>query len=97
MGIQFQMQMLAWTLFILLIDKIGLVELIAHSIAMNVLMIAVMPVAGMSIAVSVLVGQRLGAADSDAAERVTFSEIHLAALFFYLRRNYAGCSAGMVY
>jgi multidrug resistance protein, MATE family len=81
-GVQVQMQSLAWTLFVLLIGKIGLFELIAHSIAMNVFMIVVMPVVGMSVAVSVLVGQRLGAGDADAAERVTFSAIHLAAVFF---------------
>ena len=37
---------------------------------------------GMSIAVSVLVGQRLGGADSASAERATLSAVHLAAVFF---------------
>ena len=82
LGLQFQMQMLAWTLFVLLIGKIGIAELTAHSIAMNVFMIIVMPVAGMSIAVSVLVGQRLGAENTESAERVTYSAIHLAGIFF---------------
>ena len=49
---------------------------------MNVFMIMVMPVTGMSIAVSVLVGQRLGAGDLDSAERVTYSSIHLSLAFF---------------
>ena len=81
-GLQMQMQTLAWTMFVLLIGKIGIAELTAHSIAMNVFMIAVMPVAGMSIAVSVLVGQRLGDSNPDAAERATHSAVHLAAVFF---------------
>ena len=84
LGLQSQMQMLAWTLFVLLIGKIGVAELTAHSIAMNVFMIMVMPVAGMSIAVSVLVGQRLGAGNTESATRVTYSSIHLAGLFFVL-------------
>ena len=81
-GLQFQMQMLAWTVFVLLIGKIGVAELTAHSIAMNVFMIVVMPVAGMSIAVSVLVGQKLGAGNAASAERLTYSAIHLATVFF---------------
>jgi MATE family multidrug resistance protein len=36
----------------------------------------------MSIAVSVLVGQRLGAEDTESAERVTYSAIHLSMAFF---------------
>jgi len=81
-GIQFQLQSLAWTMFVLLIGKIGVIELTAHSIAMNVFIMAVMPMTGMSIAVSVLVGQRLGGSDPDSAERATLSAVHLAAVFF---------------
>ena len=81
-GFQAQMQMLAWTLFVLLIGKIGIAALTAHSIAMNVFMLMVMPVMGMSIAVSILAGQSLGAEDPDSAERVTYSAIHLSLLFF---------------
>jgi len=81
-GFQAQLQMLAWTLFVLLIGKIGVAALTAHSIAMNVFMLMVMPVMGMSIAVSILAGQRLGAEDPDSAERVTYSAIHLSLLFF---------------
>ena len=76
------MQVLAWTLFVLLIGRIGVAALTAHSIAMNVFMLMVMPVAGMSIAVSILVGQRLGAEDPESAERVTYSAIHLSLVFF---------------
>jgi MATE family multidrug resistance protein len=81
-GVQMQMQTLAWTLFVLLIGKIGVAELTAHSIAMNIFMLAVMPVAGMSIAVSVLVGQRLGDSNPESAQRATVSAVHLAAVFF---------------
>ena len=83
-GIQFQMQSLAWTLFVLFIGKIGVVALTAHSIAMNVFILAVMPITGMSIAVSVLVGQCLGRADSTSAEQATLSAVHIAIAFFML-------------
>jgi MATE family multidrug resistance protein len=36
----------------------------------------------MSIAVSILVGQRLGAEDPESAEQVTYSAIHLSLVFF---------------
>jgi MATE family multidrug resistance protein len=81
-GVQMQMQTLAWTLFVLLIGKIGVAELTAHSIAMNIFMLAVMPVASMSIAVSVLVGQRLGDSNPESAQRATVSAVYLAAVFF---------------
>ena len=68
--------------------EIGIVELTAHSIAMNIFMVAVMPVAGMSITVSILVGQQVGAGELEMAERVTFSAIHLATIFF----GFAGMS-----
>lgn len=81
-GIQFQMQSLAWTLFVLFIGKIGIVALTAHSIAMNIFILAVMPMAGMSIAVSILVGQCLGDDDPESAERATLSAVHIACVFF---------------
>lgn len=82
LGIQAQIGGLAATIFVLLIGKIGLAELTAHSIAMNIFMLVVMPVSGLTIAVSVLVGQRLGASDPEGAERVTYSAMHLAAVIF---------------
>ena len=83
-GVQFQMQSLAWTLFVLFIGKIGVVALTAHSIAMNIYMLAVMPMAGMSIAVSVLVGQSLGRTDPVSAEQATLSAVHIATAFFIM-------------
>lgn len=82
LGIQAQVGGLATTVFVLLIGKIGIAELTAHSIAMNIFMLAIMPVGGLTIAVSVLVGQRLGSSDPDGAERVTYSAMHLAAIVF---------------
>ena len=82
LGVQAQVSGLAATIFVLLIGRIGVAELTAHSIATNIFMLAVMPVGGLTIAVSVLVGQRLGASDPEGAERVTYSAMHLAAVVF---------------
>ena len=81
-GLQMQMQTLAWTMFVLLIGKIGVAELTAHSIAMNVFMMAVMPVSRNE-------HRRIRARRSAPrglrprrAERATHSAVHLAAVFF---------------
>lgn len=82
LGVQAQLAGLATTVFVLLIGKIGIAELTAHSIAMNIFMLATMPVGGLTTAVSVLVGQRLGSSDSEGAEGVTYSAMHMAAVVF---------------
>ncbi len=81
-GIQFLLELLAFTLFILLVGKIGLVELAASNIAFNINTLAFMPMYGMTIAVSTLVGQRLGENRPDLAERATWSAFHLGFIYF---------------
>ena len=81
-GLQIQLERLAWTVFILVIGSLGVAELTAHSIAMNVFMIVVMPMAGISAAVAVLVARRMGEGDSALAVRVTSSAMHLGSILF---------------
>lgn len=81
-GIQIQLESLAWTVFVLLIGSIGINELTAHSIVMSIFMLLVMPMAGISVAVSVLVATRIGEGNIPMAERVTHSAIHLGAVLF---------------
>ncbi len=81
-GIQFLLELFAFTLFILLVGKIGLVELAASNIAFNINTLAFMPMFGMTIAVSTLVGQRLGENRPDLAERATWSAFHLGFIYF---------------
>ena len=81
-GMQFLLEIFAFTLFILLVGKMGLVELAASNIAFNINTLAFMPMYGMSIAVSTLVGQRLGENRPDLAEKATWSAFHLALFYF---------------
>lgn len=76
-GVQFCMDMAGFAVFILLIGRIGTTELAATNIAFNVNTLAFMPMIGIGIAVSVLVGQHLGRNDPKAAERATWSGFHL--------------------
>jgi MATE family multidrug resistance protein len=81
-GLQFFLDMLGFTLFILLIGRIGKVELAATNIAFNINMLAFMPMTGLGIAIRVLVGQNLGNEDPKLAEFSTWSGTHIS--FFYM-------------
>lgn len=81
-GMQFLLEILAFTIFILLVGNIGLTELAASNIAFNINMLAFLPMYGLTIAVSILVGQRLGENKAELAERATWSAFHLALVFF---------------
>ena len=78
-GLNFLLDMTAFTLFMLIVGRVGTVELAATNLAFNINHLAFMPIIGCGIAVSTLVGQRLGRADAAAAEYCTWSGFHLAA------------------
>ncbi len=62
-SLQFTMDILAFTLFILLVGRIGLAELAATNIVLSINALAFMPSMGVSQGMSVLVGQALGRRD----------------------------------
>ncbi len=80
-GIQFFLDMLSITLFILIIGRLGTDNLAATNIAFNVNAIAFMPMIGLGITVSVLVGQYLGMNDPARAEYTVYSGLHLAVAY----------------
>ncbi|MCL2485248.1 MAG: MATE family efflux transporter [Endomicrobia bacterium] len=67
-GVQFFFDMAGFTFFILAIGKIGLLELSATNIALNINLLAFMPLIGCGITTSILVGQYLGRNKASAAE-----------------------------
>jgi MATE family multidrug resistance protein len=72
-GGQFFLDMFGFTVFILLVGRLGTEQLAATNIALNINMLAFMPMLGLGIAVSVLVGQYLGADDPERAERSVYA------------------------
>jgi multidrug resistance protein, MATE family len=60
-GIRSFIDMLAWTVFPFFVGRIGTLELAASNIAFRINVIAIFPVIGLSIAVSILTGQAQGA------------------------------------
>ncbi len=76
-GVQYCMDVAGFTVFLLLIGRLGTVELAATNIAFNINTLAFMPMIGVGIAVSILVGQSLGRNRVDSAERTAWSGFHL--------------------
>ena len=76
-GVQFFLDILGFTFFIMLVGRYGLLELAATNIAFNINTLAFMPMMGMAIAVSVMVGHNLGNRDPQRAEYSTWSAAHI--------------------
>ena len=85
-GIHFFLDIAAFSAFILIVGRLGAAQLAATNIALNVSMLAFMPMIGMGITVSILVGQSLGGNRPGMAKRATLSALQMA--FVYM-----GCIA----
>lgn len=77
-GVNFMLDMLSFTFFVIIVGRIGTLELTATNLAFNINSLAFMPLIGAGIALSTLVGQRLGADDPDGAEYCTWTGVYLA-------------------
>ncbi|MFC1734863.1 MATE family efflux transporter [Candidatus Hydrogenedentota bacterium] len=80
-GFQFFVDVAGFAFFILLMGRLGTNALAATNIAFNINTLAFMPMMGLGIAVSVLVGQYLGKDRSDLAERSVYSAFHFALVY----------------
>lgn len=85
-GIQFFLDIAGFTVFVLLMGRLGTVALAATNITFNINTLAFLPMIGSGLGISVLVGQNLGRNRPDLAEKCVYSGLHLT--FFYI-----GCMA----
>jgi MATE family multidrug resistance protein len=69
-GIHWFLDVAAFTIFVMLVGRMGAVAHIASNIALSINLIAFMPMIGMGMAASILVGQYLGRNQPDHAERM---------------------------
>jgi MATE family multidrug resistance protein len=81
-GLQYSLEVSAFAVFMVIVGRIGTAELAASGIAFNLNMIVFMPMVGLAVAVSSLVGRYLGAGRPETAERVVGSA--LAMSFAYM-------------
>ena len=83
-GIQWTVESVGFTVFILVLGRLGTVELAATNIAFNINMLAFMPMMGFGTAISILVGQNLGGDRPDLSERSVYSGLHLSFIYFVI-------------
>lgn len=83
-GMQMFVDVAGFTVFMLIIGLIGEAELAATNIAFNLNTLAFIPVVGIGIAVSTLVGQRIGEGRPDIAEASTWKAFSLGGAYMLL-------------
>jgi len=76
-SLQFTLDILSFTIFLLLVGRIGTIELAATNIVISINSVTFMPSMGVSQGISVMVGQALGRQDVDGAKRSVWSAIHM--------------------
>ncbi len=80
-SLQFTLDILAFTIFVLLVGRIGKLELAATNIVISINSVAFMPSMGVSQGISALVGQALGRNRPDQARHATWSSVHLLLVY----------------
>lgn len=71
-GIHFFLDVSVWTIFLLIIGKLGTIPLSSTNIAFNINTIAFMPMLGIGTGISILVGQYIGRNQPEKSEKITF-------------------------
>ena len=83
-GFQMLLDVTGFTAFMLLVGRLGETEAEATSMAFSISSLAYMPIFGLHIAVSVLVGERLGENRDDLAATATYTTLQLALAYMLL-------------
>jgi multidrug resistance protein, MATE family len=76
-GLEFALDILAVSFFVFMVGRLGKIELAATNMAFSIHSLAFLPMIGLSVATSTLVGQALGANQPAHARRATGSAMHL--------------------
>jgi len=82
-GLQFWLSISGFAVFVLLIGRIGKLELITSNMAQQVNMLGILPMVGIGIATSILVGRFQGAGRSGLAVRATQSAVSLSLAYSF--------------
>jgi len=83
-GIQFFLDILVFTFFVFMVGRLGRAELAATNIVIAINTLSFMPMVGLSVAVSTLVGQAIGAGKPSGGVRATTSTLHIALAYMGL-------------
>ena len=80
-GLRFAFEMLAWTVFVCFVGRIGSNELAATNIAFRINGFAFFPIVGLGQALGILVGQAQGNADPQRTIKLTYTGLFIAELW----------------
>ena len=80
-GLQFLVETLAFTVFVLLVGRLGEKAVAATTLAFNVNALAFVPILGLGTAVTTMVGQQLGRNRPDLAARATWTSLWMALVY----------------
>ena len=83
-GIQFLLEAGGFTAFVFLVGRLGQTELASTNLAFNISSFAFMPFFGFGAAVSILVGQRLGANEVELASRAVWNSLAITLTYMVL-------------
>lgn len=80
-GVVFFLDSIGFTLFLLLIGRVGVNELAASNVAINISNVIFLPVFGFGMAISVIVGECMGRKEPEVAQRYVKKGFHLVYLY----------------
>lgn len=83
-GLQFSLDVLAFTFFVFMVGRIGKTELAVSNIIISINSLAFMPAMGFSYGVSALVGQALGRQQPKEATLAAWSAIHILLAYTFI-------------
>lgn len=83
-GLQFSMDVLAFTIFIFMVGRIGNIELAVSNIVISINSLSFIPAMGFSYGVSTLVGQSLGRRQPKEAKLAAWSAIHILLAYTFI-------------
>ena len=83
-GLQYSLEILAFALFMMIVGRLGIAPLAATGISFNLNMLVFMPMLGLGIGVSALVGRHLGGERPELAERATWSAFWMSLVYMGL-------------
>jgi multidrug resistance protein, MATE family len=80
-GLHLMLDVASFAIFVMLTGRMGAVALAASNIALSINTLAFLPMIGLSIATSTVVGQHQGAGEPEEAERAAWNAARLGALY----------------
>jgi multidrug resistance protein, MATE family len=83
-GIQFFLEVAGFTVFIFMLGRLGTIPLAASNIAFSINTIAFMPLIGVGMAISILVGQHLGENNPELAEKSSWSGFKISLVYAFI-------------